>query len=160
MNWQQFYEFLISVEIIPFGFSLFLALLSPFFSNFVEDQVVKRHLPVDLKESAQDIVDFSVDAVRKVGFVSSLYIATVNSFLVIVRSGGWGIYPAVIFTALTLFTFLKLPRVSPYDFQGTVLKVRKFRWLWIGSIVINLVLIYFAYDAFVARLKATAVKAP
>ena len=155
MNWQTLWQFLISTDIIPFVFSLFLALLSPVFSKFVAEEVVRKHLPTGLSASVQDVIDFSTDAVRKVGFISSLYIATINSILVIVKARDlrWGIYPAITLVALTLFTFLKLPRISPFDFQGTFLGVKKFRWLWIVSIVINVGLIYLAFRVFEERSK-------
>ncbi|MGI0015815.1 MAG: hypothetical protein ACREBU_20550 [Nitrososphaera sp.] len=152
MNWQVFYQFLTSIEIIPFLVSLFLILLFPLFSKFVEDEVVKRHLPKTLKSLEKDIIDFSVDAARKVGFISALFIAAVNSLLLIAKGGRAWIYPAVISLALILVTFLVLPRISPYDFHKIFLRIRWFRWLWTISMLINMVLIYLAFDAFVTRL--------
>ena len=152
MNRQEFYQFLTSTEIIPFLVSLFLTLLFPLFSKFIEDEVVKRHLPEALKSSDEDIIDFSVDAARKVGFISAIFIAAVNSLLLIAKGGRAWIYPAVISLALILVTLLVLPSISPYNFHKTFLRIRWFRWLWTISMVINLVLIYLAFDAFVTGL--------
>lgn len=150
-------QFLLSNEAIPFLFSLALALSSPLFSRFVEEDVVKRHLPKDLQDSEQDIKDFSVDAVRKVQFISAIFIATINAALVVLRGERWGIYPVLLFLVILLVTFLTLPRMSPYDFHDKWLRIRKLRWFWVFSIALNVFLIFVAFDGFATRLKPLGV---
>lgn len=157
MTWTTLRQFLLSNEVIPFLFSLGLALSSPLFSRFVEEDVVTRHLPQSLKGSAQDIKDFSTDAVRKVQFISSIFIATINSAVVVAKGERWGIYPVFLLLVIILLMFLTLPRMSAYDFHDKWLGIRKLRWLWMFSIFLNLFLICLGFDGFAARLKSTNV---
>jgi hypothetical protein len=146
-------EFLISIETIPFLFSLFLVLISPLFSKYIADEIVRKHLPIGLKASEADIILFSIDASQKTGFISSIFIAAINSLIVVTRAKEWGIYPAVILITAILLTLLVLPRYSAYDLQRTFLKVQKATWLWFITLLINCFLIYIAFNAFEEHLK-------
>jgi hypothetical protein len=147
-------QFLQSADAIPFLFSLALALSSPIFSKFVEEDVVKRHLPPDLKSSEQDIVDFSVDAVRKVQLISSIFIATINAAVVVAKGVSWGIYAVVLLLFGLLLMILKWARMSAYDFQDKWLGIKKLRWVSMFSIILNVFLIFLGFVGFVARLRA------